>query len=75
MSCLTFTTLWTVACQAPISMGFPSKNTGVDCHFLSPGDLSDPGKKKSISFASPALAGGFFTTSTTKEDPNFWIIW
>ena len=27
-------TPWTVACQAPQSMGFPGKNTGVGCHFL-----------------------------------------
>ena len=27
-------TLWTVAHQAPLSMGFSSKNTGVGCHFL-----------------------------------------
>ena len=26
---------WTVACQAPLSMGFPGQNTGVGCHFLS----------------------------------------
>ena len=24
----------TVACQAPLSMGFSRKNTGVGCHFL-----------------------------------------
>ena len=29
-----FATLWTVACQAPLSMGFSSKNTGMDCHAL-----------------------------------------
>ena len=29
-----FVTPWTVAHQAPLSMGFPSKNTGVGCHFL-----------------------------------------
>ena len=29
-----FATPWTVAHQAPLSMGFPSKNTGVGCHFL-----------------------------------------
>ena len=23
-----------IACQAPLSMGFPSKNTGVGCHAL-----------------------------------------
>ena len=39
---------------------FPGKNTGVGCHFLSPGELPDPG----IEPASPAcvscIAGGLF---------------
>ena len=30
-----FATLWAVAYQAPPSMGFPGKSTGVGCHFLS----------------------------------------
>ena len=29
-----FVSSWTVACQAPLSMGFPGKNTGMGCHFL-----------------------------------------
>ena len=29
-----FTTSWTAACQAPLSMDFPGKNTGVGCYFL-----------------------------------------
>ena len=29
-----FVTLWTVARQSPLSMGCPSKNMGVGCHFL-----------------------------------------
>ena len=29
-----FVTLWTVACQFPLSVGFPRKNTGMGCHFL-----------------------------------------
>ena len=29
-----FVTLWIVAHQAPLSMGFFSKNTGVGCHAL-----------------------------------------
>ena len=30
-----FAALWTVACQAPLSMGdSPGKNTGVGCHAL-----------------------------------------
>ena len=31
---LPFATPWTVAHQAPLSMDFPGKNTGVGCHFL-----------------------------------------
>ena len=46
-SCLTLTTSWTVAHQAPLSMDFPGKNTGVGCHFLLQGILpthkSNPG--------------------------------
>ena len=48
---LTLGTPWTVACQAPLSMDFPGKNTRVGCCFLSPGDLPDPG----IKLGSPAL--------------------
>ena len=33
-SCPTCMTPWTVACQAPLSMGSPGKNTGVGFHFL-----------------------------------------
>ena len=33
-SCRLFASLWTVARQAPLSMGFPGKDTGVGCHFL-----------------------------------------
>ena len=29
-----FLTPWTVACEAPLSMEFPEKNTGVGYHFL-----------------------------------------
>ena len=30
---------WTVACQAPLSVGFSSKNIGVGCHFLLQGNF------------------------------------
>ena len=33
-----FATSWTVAHQAPLSMGFPGMNTGVGCHFLLQGN-------------------------------------
>ena len=29
-----FAALWTTTCQAPLSMDFSVKNTGVGCHFL-----------------------------------------
>ena len=46
-----FATPWTVADQAPLSMGFSTQNywSGLSC--LPPGDLPDPGIKS----ASPGL--------------------
>ena len=38
-SCPTLVTPWTIAHQVPLSIGFPSKNIGVDCHFLLKGIL------------------------------------
>ena len=40
----------------------------MDCHFLLQGNLPDPGIEP-MSLMSPALAGEFFTTSTTWEAP------
>ena len=37
---------------------FPAKNIREGCHFLLPGHLPAPG----IEYATPALAGEFFTT-------------
>ena len=60
-----FETPWTVAYQAPLSTGLPGKNTGVGYHgFLQ--DLPHPGTEPT-SLRSPALAVGFFTTSTAWE--------
>ena len=52
---------WTVACQAPLSMGFPRQEYWSGLPFPSPGDLPKP-KIKPKSPVSPALAGGFLTT-------------
>ena len=41
--CLTFATPWTVACQAPLSMGFSRQEYWSALPFPSPGDLSNPG--------------------------------
>ena len=61
-----FTTLWTEARQAPLPMGFSRHEywSGLPCP--PPGDLPYPGIKP-MSLKSPALAGGFFTTSATWE--------
>ena len=53
-----FATTWTVACQAPLSIGFTRQEYSSGLPFPSPGDLPDPG----IEPMSPALAGEFLTT-------------
>ena len=40
-----FATPWTVACQAPLSMGFSRQEYWSGLPFPSPGDLPDPGIK------------------------------
>ena len=59
-----FVILWTVACQAPLFMGFSRKEywSGLPCP--PPGDLPNPGIEPA-SLMSSELAGGFFTTSIT----------
>ena len=68
-SCPTLCNLWTIVCKAPLSVGFSKQEywSGLPCS--PPGDLPDPGIEPT-SLASPALAGGFFTTSTTWEAPK-----
>ena len=61
-----FATLWTVARQAPLSMGFSRQEDWSGSPRSPPGDLPDPGIK-SVSLTPPVLAGGFFTTSATWE--------
>ena len=53
-----FETLWTVARQTPLSMGFSRQEDWSGLPFPSPGDLPNP----EIELMSPALAGRFFTT-------------
>ena len=50
-------TLWTIASQASLSMGFSRQDYGGGLPFPSPGDLPDPGFRPK----SPALAGGWRT--------------
>ena len=69
-SCIwVFVTPWTVAHQAPLSMGFSRQEcwSGLPCLqgiFLS--------QRSHLHLLSPALAGRFFTTSTTWEAQLSW---
>ena len=63
-----FATPWTVARQAPLSVGFPRQEHWSGLPFPTPGDLPDPESKPS-SPASPASAGRFFTANIPWEAP------
>ena len=54
---------WTVACQAPLSMGFPRQKHWSGLPWPPPGDLPNPGVKPQVS----CIAGGFFTTEPPEE--------
>ena len=58
-----FATAWTVACQAPLSMGFLRQEYWGGLPFTPPGDLPDP----ETELRSPALASGFFTTEPPRK--------
>ena len=55
-------TLWTVACQVPLSMESSRQEYWSRLPFPTPGNLLNPGIEPKYP-VSPALAGGFFTTS------------
>ena len=68
-SCLNLVTPWTVACQAPLSMGFSKQEYWSGLPFPPPGDLPGLGIEPE-SLGSPALAGGFCITA---GDPDAWM--
>ena len=66
-------TPWTVAHQAPLPMAPSRQEYWSGLPRPPPGDLPDPGIEP-VSLTSPALAGGFFTTSATWEGQHS-LIW
>ena len=54
-----FSTPWTLARQASLSMGFPGKNTGVGCHVLLQGIFltqgSNPGLLRLLQWQAGSL--------------------
>ena len=64
LSCVRlFAASQTVTHQVPLSVGFPRQE------YWSGAPFSDPGIK-SVSFVSPAWAGGFLTASAAWETPQ-----
>ena len=61
---------WTVALQAPLSMGFPRQEYWSGLSFHSPADLSNPG----IELGFSLLADRFFTTETSGKPQAPWYL-
>ena len=61
-----FTTLWAIACQAPLSMGFSRQEYWSGLPGPSPRDLHDPGIEP-VFLVSPTLAGELFTIPPGKS--------
>ena len=61
-----FAAPWTVAHQAPLSMGFSKQEYWSGLPFPSPGDLPDPGIQTQVS----CIAGRCFNRWTTREAPS-----
>ena len=68
-----FATLWTAACQVPLSMGFSRQEhwSGLPFHF--PGHLPDPGIKLSLLHCVSCFVGRFFTAEPWGKPQN-WLI-
>ena len=66
-SCLTLATPWTVACQAPLSMGFSRQEYWNGLPFPSPGDLLNP----EIKTGSPALQSDSLLSELLGVNYNF----
>ena len=65
-SCPTLWDPWTIACQAPPSMGFSRQEYWSGSPFPSPGDLLDPG----IEPRSPALQADALTSAPPGKPLN-----
>ena len=70
-SCVQFlATLWSLAHQAPLSIGFSRQEYWSGLPWLSLGDLPKSGIELA-SLMSPALEDGFFTTSAIWKSPGW----
>ena len=67
-----FATQWTIANQAPLSLGFSRQEYWSKLSCPPPEDLSDPEIEPAF-LMSPALSGRFFTTRATWEAPRILV--
>ena len=65
-----FGTLWTVACQASLPMGFSRQEHWNGFPFPFPGELPDTGIRPKDQIQVSWIAGRFFTTWSTREAPK-----
>ena len=73
LSCVWFfVTPWTVACQAPLSLGFSRQECWSGLLFPSPEDLPGSGIEPA-SLMSPALGSEFFTTGGKSLPVVAWV--
>ena len=63
---------WLQSASLLCPLNFPGKNTRMGCHFLLQG-IFPIQRSETMSFATPALAGRVFTTSTTWEACNWGV--
>ena len=68
-----FVTLRTIACQAPLSVGFSRHEYWSEFPCPPPGNLPDPGIEP-LFLMSPTLAGKFFITNATWEAHVFFLV-
>ena len=69
-------TLWTIACQVPLSMGFARQEYWSGLPLPSPGGLPDPGTKARSPMFSALQADSLPTDPLRKPVycPRFWIL-
>ena len=64
-----FMILWSIACQAPLSMGFSREEYWSGLPFPTPGDLPNLGTELTF----PTLAGRFFITEPPGKVKVAWL--
>ena len=67
VTCDSFATLWNLACQVSVSMGFPKQEYCRGLPFPSPRNLLNPGTES----ISPSLAGRLFTTDPSRKSKKW----